>query len=148
MYLFIYFYFLFISNNKKTFNTRLEAILVQFTLIDIFFLYLYYLFLRMSAPDTAARMITIRTDTGAATGREPFNWYISDPGDEIWILSMHERKFNSSISEHAPKEICSLTLDHQLDSAGFCLATPVFGSTGQTSEIVSSSSHESDGGGR
>lgn len=60
---------------------------------------------------------------------------------------MHEEKFNSLISDSAPKEICSLTLDHQLDSARFFLATPVFGSTGQT-EIVSSSSHESDGGAR
>lgn len=45
-------------------------------------------------------------------------------------------------------EFCPLTPHSQRDCAGFLLVTPGDGSTGHTLDPISSSSHESDGGGR
>lgn len=101
-------------------------------------------------------MIIIRTtaETGMDTGREPLNWYISDPGDVKTfkacanvVRNIHNSKYVRQLQEiRRADEFCALTLHIQLDCAGLLLATPEGGSTCQAFDTVSTFNQESDRG--
>lgn len=98
---------------------------------------------------TAATMMPLRTrtETGIETGRDFFNWKLSDPVDVMhWIFLKKKEEKTEFVTKQQTQRF-PLTLHRQLGRAGLFLPTPVGGGTGQTFLAIPSISQEGDGGG-